>query len=70
MQSCLAMLAGCVVLLMPVGKPVQIKASLGLPPALIPPDNPSTAETIAFGRRFFYDSILSLDNGVSCANLP
>jgi len=70
MQSCLAMLAGCVVLLMPVGKPVQIKASLGLPPVLIPPDNPSTAETIAFGRRFFYDSILSLDNSVSCANLP
>jgi len=52
---------------MPIGKPVQVKASLGLPPVLIPPDNPPTAETIALGRRLFYDPILSLDNSVSCA---
>jgi len=52
----------------PVGKPVQIKVPLGLPPVLIPADNPPTAETIALGRRLFYDPILSLDNTVSCAS--
>jgi cytochrome c peroxidase len=53
---------------MPVGKTVQIKAPLGLPPVVIPPDNPPTAETIALGRRLFYDPILSADNTVSCAS--
>ena len=52
---------------MPIGKPVQIKAPLGLPPVPIPPDNPPTAETIALGRRLYYDPILSADNTVSCA---
>ena len=52
---------------MPIGKPVQIKAPLGLPPVPIPPDNPLTAETIALGRRLYYDPILSVDNTVSCA---
>ena len=52
---------------MPIGKPVQIKAPLGLPPVATPSDNPPTAETIALGRRLFYDPILSLDNSVSCA---
>ena len=52
---------------MPIGKPVQIKAPLGLPPVPIPPDNPPTAETIALGRRLYYDPILSVDNTVSCA---
>lgn len=53
--------------LLPIGKPVQIKAPLGLPPVPIPPDNPPTAETIALGRRLYYDPILSSDNTVSCA---
>ena len=53
--------------LLPIGKPVHIKAPLGLPPVPIPPDNPPTAETIALGRRLYYDPILSLDNTVSCA---
>ncbi len=53
---------------MPVGKPVQIKVPLGLPPVVIPADNPPTAETIALGRRLFYDPILSLDHSVSCAS--
>jgi cytochrome c peroxidase len=53
---------------MPVGKAVQIKAPLGLPPVLIPSDNPPTAETITLGRRLFYDPILSLDKSVSCAS--
>src|SRR5438552_8507747 len=54
--------------LMPIGKPVKIKAPLGLPPVPIPPDNPPTAETIALGRYLYYDPILSLDNTVSCAS--
>jgi cytochrome c peroxidase len=53
--------------LLPLGKPIQIKAPLGLPPVPIPPDNPPTAETIALGRRLYYDPILSSDNTVSCA---
>ncbi len=53
---------------MPIGKAVQIKTPLGLPPVLIPADNPPTAETIALGRRLFYDPILSLDGSVSCAS--
>ncbi len=51
----------------PIGKPVQIKAPLGLPPVPVPADNPPTAETISLGRRLYYDPILSVDNTVSCA---
>jgi cytochrome c peroxidase len=53
--------------LMPIGKPVKIKAPLGLPPVPIPPDNPPTEETIALGRRLYYDARLSVDGTVSCA---
>lgn len=53
--------------LLPIGNPVQIKAPLGLPPVPIPADNPPTAETIALGRRLYYDPILSIDKTVSCA---
>lgn len=52
---------------MPVGKVVAIKPPLGLPPVPIPADNPPTAETIALGRRLYYDASLSADNTVSCA---
>jgi len=52
---------------MPVGTPVEIKVPLGLPPVPIPTDNPPTAETIALGRRLYYDPILSSDGSVSCA---
>lgn len=52
---------------LPIGKTVAIKAPLGLPPVPIPPDNPPTAETIALGRRLYYDTGLSVDNTVSCA---
>src|SRR5579863_3557576 len=55
------------VITMPVGKLQEITAPLGLPPVPIPPDNPPTAETIALGRRLYYDPILSADNSVSCA---
>jgi cytochrome c peroxidase len=52
----------------PRGEVVDIRAPLGLPPVPIPPDNPPTAETIALGRRLFYDPRLSKDNTVSCAS--
>jgi cytochrome c peroxidase len=53
--------------ILPIGKPVTIHPPLGLPPVPIPPDNPPTAETIALGRRLYYDASLSVDNTVSCA---
>ncbi len=53
---------------MPVGKTVEIKAPLGLPPVPIPADNPPTADTIALGRRLYYDPILSADGTISCAS--
>jgi len=53
---------------LPIGKPIEIKAPLGLPPVPIPADNPPTVATIALGRRLYYDPILSLDNTVSCAS--
>jgi len=52
----------------PIGTLVEIRSPLGLPPVPIPPDNPPTAETIALGRRLFYDPRLSVDNTVSCAS--
>jgi cytochrome c peroxidase len=54
--------------ILPIGNPIEIKAPLGLPPVPIPPDNPPTAETVALGRRLYYDSILSIDKTVSCAS--
>ncbi len=56
------------VAVMPAGKPLQIKAPLGLPPVPIPADNPPTAETVALGRRLYYDPVLSADNTISCAS--
>lgn len=52
----------------PVGKALQVKAPLGLPPVPIPADNPPTAETVALGRRLYYDPVLSSDNTISCAS--
>ena len=52
----------------PVGKVVNIRAPLGLPPVQSPPDNPATAETIALGRKLFHDRRLSGNNSVSCAS--
>lgn len=52
---------------LPIGKTVQIQSPLGLPPVPIPPDNPPTAETVALGRRLYYDPVLSADKTVSCA---
>jgi len=52
----------------PIGKPVAIPAPLGLPPVPIPADNPPTAETIALGRKLFFDKLFSRDNSISCAS--
>ncbi|MBI3484989.1 MAG: c-type cytochrome [Acidobacteria bacterium] len=52
---------------MPIGQPVTIAVPLGLPAVPVPPDNPPTAETIALGRKLYYDPILSVDNTISCA---
>ncbi len=52
----------------PIGAVIQIKAPLGLPPIPFPDDNPPTAETIALGRRLYYDTALSVDNTLSCAS--
>src|SRR6516164_5517855 len=53
---------------MPIGKTVQIKPPLGLPPVPIPADNPPTEETISLGRRLYYDPQLSVDGTISCAS--
>jgi cytochrome c peroxidase len=53
---------------MPVGAPIRIDAPLGLPAAPLPPDNPPTAETVALGRRLFYDKRLSADGSIACAS--
>ncbi len=53
---------------MPVGKLLQIKIPLGLPPLPVPANNPPTADTVALGRRLYYDPVLSSDNTISCAS--
>lgn len=52
----------------PIGAVVQIVAPLGLPPVPVPADNPATPETIALGRKLYYDPILSSDKTISCAS--
>lgn len=51
----------------PIGTAIEIPAPLGLPAVPYPDGNPPTAETVALGRRLYYDASLSLDNTVSCA---
>jgi cytochrome c peroxidase len=52
----------------PIGAHIQPNPPLGLPPLPVPDDNPLTAETIALGRRLYYDPVLSRDATVSCAS--
>ncbi|HEY2119571.1 MAG TPA: cytochrome c peroxidase [Candidatus Acidoferrum sp.] len=54
--------------IVPIGKIIQIKAPLGLPPVPVPADNPLTEETVALGRRLYYDPALSVDGTISCAS--
>ena len=52
----------------PIGIPIQIDAPLGLPPVPIPSNNPPTAETVALGRKLYYDPLLSVDGTIACAS--
>ncbi|MGA2961287.1 MAG: cytochrome c peroxidase [Candidatus Korobacteraceae bacterium] len=52
----------------PVGATLEIQAPLGLPSVPIPAENRPTAETIALGRKLFYDTRLSKDNSLACAS--
>ena len=52
----------------PTGQAISIKAPLGLPAVPIPADNPATRESIALGRRLYYDPQLSADGTISCAS--
>jgi len=51
----------------PIGTPQTIATPLGLPPVLVPADNPVTVETVALGKRLYFDTSLSIDKSVSCA---
>ena len=50
-----------------IGPEVEIRSPLGLPPVPIPADNRPTADSIALGRRLFYDVRLSADDTLACA---
>ncbi|MBN8733038.1 MAG: cytochrome-c peroxidase [Acidobacteria bacterium] len=52
----------------PTGKTIPLPSALGLPPVSYPGNNPPTAETVALGRKLFFDPILSRDNSISCAS--
>lgn len=52
----------------PIGAAIEIKAPLGLPPVPIPADNPPTADTIALGKKLYFDTRLSADETISCAS--
>ncbi len=57
----------------PIGARVEIKAPLGLPAQVIPADSFSadhrpTTDSIALGRKLFYDVRLSRDDAHSCAS--
>lgn len=53
---------------MPVGESLAIEPPLGLPDMAAPPDNPPTAETVALGRKLYYEKGLSVDNSIACAS--
>jgi cytochrome c peroxidase len=52
----------------PIGTPIEIPAPLGLPAVPIPAGNPPTAETVALGRKLFFETKLSADSSLSCAS--
>ncbi|HEU0124628.1 MAG TPA: cytochrome c peroxidase [Bryobacteraceae bacterium] len=51
----------------PIGKTTVITAPLGLPPVPVPADNPPTEETIALGKKLFFDPRLSADGKAPCS---
>jgi cytochrome c peroxidase len=52
----------------PIGKKIEIEPPLGLPAVPVPAANSPTAETVALGRKLFYDPRLSADNTLACAS--
>ena len=62
------MLAACSSPAHVAGTAVAVESPLGLPPVPIPGDNPPTEESIALGKKLFFDAILSADDTVSCAS--
>jgi cytochrome c peroxidase len=52
----------------PIGREMPVPVPLGLPALSVPQDNPVTAETVALGRKLFYDPALSANNTLSCAS--
>lgn len=48
--------------------PYEIPIPEGFPPMPAFPDNPTTVEGVALGRRLFYDPILSGDDSQSCSS--
>jgi cytochrome c peroxidase len=52
----------------PRGTPIAFRAPLGLPPVPLPPGSHPTVNSVALGRRLFYDTRLSGNNTVSCAS--
>jgi cytochrome c peroxidase len=51
----------------PIGTPLKIAAPVGLPELAIPTENPPTENTVALGKRLFFDKRLSSDGNISCA---
>ena len=54
--------------IMPVGEGQAIEPPLGLPDVAVPADNPPTPQTVALGRKLYYDKALSVDNSIACAS--
>ena len=52
----------------PLGAAIEIKVPLGLPPVPVPADNPPTADTVALGKKLYFDTILSADQTIACAS--
>jgi cytochrome c peroxidase len=53
----------------PLGPALQLPSPpLGLPAVPVPADNPVTPETVALGRKLFYDKRLSLNDSISCSS--
>ena len=52
----------------PIGEVITIEAPLGLPPVPVPKGNPPTMETIALGKRLYFDKALSADDTIACAS--
>ena len=54
--------------LKPIGQPVTVVTPLGLPALPVPAESPLTAETVALGKKLYFDPRLSEDGTVSCAS--